>query len=173
MKRNICTQCPLSLTRVKQVRGHGAVPARILFVCDPPSRDEDRKGIALAGEQGVFFKELVRHAAELAEVSVPSYYVVNCILCRPADGLQMVTRDPSQPEMLACKHHLDSLVRRVMPVLTIFVGKIGEKYHRKMFKQYDSIIHPSMFVKQGGKKSHFYSMTVRKLSDIFLRVKEM
>ena len=81
-----CTKCKLHETRIKIVRGRGVRPCDIVFMAEAPGKTENRKGIPFCGKSGKLFDLMLDDAVELNRNNfMPSFYIINSVLCRPCD----------------------------------------------------------------------------------------
>ena len=109
-----CYNCDLRKTCKGPVAGAGTFDPSVLFVGEAPGADEDDQGIPFMGVSGQLLRTLVEQAG--IELS----YYTNAIKCRPPKN-----RDPSNPELRACLHHLDAEINALNPRVIVTVGRIA------------------------------------------------
>lgn len=175
-KVKFCPGCTLRPHRRKQVIGRGSVPAKLLFIAEAPGKTEDLLGEAMVGPSGNLLEKMIEDAAILSNMKPPSYYITNCVLCRPWIWDENHEdygrgREPAENEILACMPNVLTIARIVNPELVVFIGRISERYYKKEFVNNLHITHPAFHLRFGGKASPMYQQDVRTLSEAYRSLK--
>jgi len=174
MKLNIpinCKGCGLYKFRDQIVIGKGSIPAQVLFIGEAPGLSEDTIGLPFVGSSGKLLDIMINDAFIKSKLKkIPTYYITNCVLCRPTDKKGGANREPKEKEVLSCKENILEILEKVNPTATILVGKVAEKYYGKNFSVYYKIQHPAYLVRGGGVMHPHYSRNVRILTSIFKEV---
>lgn len=152
--------------------GRGTMPANVLYIDEAPGKSEDLTGEAFIGPSGALLNSLMLDATREATLpAIPSFYIINTVLCRPTDEKQGDNRTPSPLEICACTENVMRIVKKVNPRLTICIGKIAEKYYGKEFGLTFNIQHPSYILRIGGKNTPIYKHNFRLLCEAFEALK--
>lgn len=162
-----CELCAMSQFRKNTVPGRGSLRAQVLFIGEAPGRSEDLLGEAFVGPSGVVLDSLMRDAAKMCEIAVPSFYIVNTVMCRPTDERQGDNRAPTPLEVCNCTPHVMRIARLIKPQIVVYVGKIAEKYYKREFGLSFSIQHPSYILRSGGRESAQYLHNARLLAEAY------
>lgn len=163
-----CTACDLHKHRRNVVVGRGTFPASILYIGEAPGKSEDLLGEAFVGPSGVLLDALMLDASRALNLpSVPSFYLVNTVMCRPTDEWQGDNRQPTPIEVCQCTRNIMSVALVVKPKLVVCVGKVAEKYYKKEFGLTYSIQHPAYILRNGGKDTPQYAHNLRLLTEAF------
>lgn len=116
-----CQACALCAGRKNTVLGSGAVRADWLVVGDPPDEDEERAGIAFAGQAGQLLDNMLRAVGASRGGEGPSgAYVTNIAKCRPLDG-----RNPEAADLASCELYLRRQVALVQPRVILAMGRFA------------------------------------------------
>ncbi len=141
------------------MEGRGNIPARVLFIGEAPGKSEDLMGEAFVGAAGRILDNLID------EAHITSFYIINCVLCRPTDEFQGPNREPKEAEVLACTKNVMGIIKRVEAEYVILLGKVAEKYFGKEFPDAIILNHPAYLARQGGVRSPNYPINLRKLKE--------
>jgi len=166
-----CTKCIISNYRRKIVIGRGDVPARLLFIGEAPGKTEDLLGTVFIGAAGQLLDKMILDAVNLANYC-PSYYITNCLRCRPANKKFGDNREPSPIEILNCMDNLMSIYYLVDPEVVVFIGKVAEEFYKREFRTYRTVTHPAALLRGGGAASPYYLSNINVLLKVFLSLKE-
>ena len=163
-----CYRCPGVCHR--RVIGRGAVPADLLLIGEAPGKSEEVLRKPFVGRSGRLLDSAIAHAGGLAGY-VPSYYITNCLQCRPHtdDGSN---RPPTNEELWACLPNLLKVVKRIHPKRILLIGAVARDFLRQTFPDADHIVHPSFVLRTGGMGSPEYVRIVAGLETIFNQMKE-
>ena len=149
-----CSECSLHKYRTNIVMGRGSIPAQLLIISEAPGISEDAVGRSAVGRSGKLLDSMVKHSTPYGmEIS---YYITNCIFCRPCDSLNGPSRQPTKEEILKCSPNLMELIRQVSPRAVVLAGKIAEQIFIKEFPHSYKIQHPSFILKTGGIFSPYF-----------------
>ncbi|NUM89566.1 MAG: uracil-DNA glycosylase [Bdellovibrionales bacterium] len=99
-----CTRCALHIGRRCPVIARGSEAARVVFVGDFPSDEDDETGLPLSGAPGQLLDKMIA-AMNLGPDDV---FVTTLTKCRPPR-----THTPSEEEILACGPHLEAQLQRL------------------------------------------------------------
>lgn len=160
-----CKKCFLSTVRRKNrtpVIGRGSIPADILFIGEGPGVSEELMGIPFIGMAGTLLDKMLLSALDMSV----SYYITNCVLCRPTDIKNGQNRPPNITEVLKCKQHVLNIYDIVKPKIVVFVGRVAEKYYKSEFVDTMFIYHPAFLLRGGGEKHPNYLSELRKLEEL-------
>ena len=122
-----CQACQLCSGRRAPVFGRPGLPqpADWLVLGEPPDEDEERSGVAFAGQAGQLLDNMLRalklgRSAGGAAESVKQAYLTNVVKCRPA-----VVRIPQPQELLACDPFLQREITLVKPKVILAMGRFA------------------------------------------------
>lgn len=111
-----CTVCLLSESCTNKVPGTGPLDASIMLVGEAPGQHEDEQGIPFVGNGG----QLLNKAIEAVGWNRDDLYITNVVKCRPPEN-----RNPTQPEVSACFHHLKKEIEVIRPKVIIALGALA------------------------------------------------
>ncbi len=112
-----CTRCKLSRGRRHLVFGEGPEKARLVFVGECPSRDEDLAGRPFVGEAGELLTKIIENGMHLKREEV---YLCHIIKCHPPGN-----RDPESNEIDACLPFLKKQLALIQPEVICTLGRIA------------------------------------------------
>jgi DNA polymerase len=116
-----CQACALCHGRKAPVLGSGAVRADWLVVGDAPDEDEEREGLAFAGQAGQLLDNMLKAVgAGRAGEGRGGAYVTNVVKCRPVGA-----RNPQAEELASCEAHLRRQVALVQPKVILAMGRFA------------------------------------------------
>ncbi len=116
-----CQACGLCAGRRNTVLGSGAVRADWLVVGDPPDEDEERAGIAFAGQAGQLLDNMLKAVgASRGGEGRGGAYVTNIVKCRP-----MGARNPEPADLASCELYLRRQVALVQPRVILAMGRLA------------------------------------------------
>lgn len=150
----ICKECSLHQFRTNIVIGRGSIPAQLLIIGEAPSTSEDAVGKAAVGKAGKLLDIMIKHSIPQG-LSI-TYYVTNCIMCRPCDTHNGPGRQPTKEEILKCSPMVMDIIRKVNPRAVVLSGKISEQIFAKEFPDAFKIQHPTFVLKTGGIFSPYF-----------------
>ena len=137
-----CTKCDLCKTRTNSVTGKGNFNSDVIFVGEPPGKNEDLHGEPFIGVAG----KRLSAALDDAGVSRDDVYITNTVKCRPPNN-----RVPSKTERETCRVYIEKEIEIIKPKIicvlgntafgsvlggteiTKFRGKIGRKNNQLYF----------------------------------------
>jgi DNA polymerase len=152
----------LHRTRRQIVRGHGSIPAELLFIGEAPGKSEDLLGEAFAGPAGKVLNYLMEDAGILDN---NTWYILNSCACRPCDSKSHPNREPLPHEVLACMDNVHREIQEVNPAKVVLLGNIAQKYYGKEYPRALHLVHPSYLLRTGGQASPQYSIALRALTE--------
>jgi len=142
-----CTACGLcrTRTRVALKRRGGSGRIRLLLIGEAPGEFEDVLGVPFVGPAGNILDKIIGY------VTVPfSYLITNTVSCRPQTIVYLSTetedhpleelqegsdyeivdhnREPTSPEIEACRPHIDELFNDYQPHGIVYLGKVAKAY---------------------------------------------
>lgn len=162
-----CEKCSLSKFRRQVVMGRGDMPADILFIGEAPGKSEDLRGEPFIGRSGRILDMALEVARKLnGGGELPSYYITNCIACRPTNTAGGPNREPSGEEMWACWQRLEDEAQLVQPKVVVFLGAVAFANCKKAFPSGIHLYHPAYLLRGGGIKSPGWAGFCRALSEI-------
>ena len=157
-KCETCQKCALGKTRNKLVFGVGNEQARLLFVGEAPSEQEDKTGTPFVGRAGQLLDKFL-YAVGIERSDV---YIANILKCRPPQN-----RDPLPEEEDACIGYLREQVKAIQPKIIVCLGRISAMRlikpdfkitaeHGKWFQKGEYLItavfHPAALLRDPRKK---------------------
>lgn len=145
-----CTLCSLSKYRTNMVLGRGTMPAPLLIIGEAPGVSEDATGKAFVGRSGKLLDTM------LSQLPKVSFYIINCVLCRPCDSVSGPNRQPTKEEILKCNENVMEIIRKVNPKSVVLAGKIAEEVFSKEFPDAFKIQHPAFLLRTGGMFSPYW-----------------
>jgi len=167
-----CKKCELCKYRDQIVIGRGAMPADLLYIAEAPGVNENAVGEAFVGKSGELFEIIMNDALVKSELKkMPTYFITNCVLCRPTDKRGGENRKPKAKEILACMGNVIKIIDKVNPKITILIGRTSERFYKNYFPHYRQIIHPAALLRGGGVIDPRYKRNVRLLVEIFNSLK--
>ena len=118
-----CQRCELAKTRTKVVPGEGLHRAEVMFIGEAPGREEDVQGRPFVGRAGKLLDRL------LAEIGIGrnEVFIGNVLKCRPT-SLEGKDRRPTEQEVSACSHFLDSQIEKIKPKVVCTLGDTATHY---------------------------------------------
>ncbi len=166
-----CTKCKLHEFRKRQVVGRGWLPCDILFIGEAPGKSEDVRGLPFIGPSGITLNKGISNAVRQAHIKeAPRYYITNVIQCRPCDERGGPNREPELDEFLACRKNLEEIYVAANPKRIIFLGKIAQKFLKRIHPGCSTLQHPAYINRSGGIGSPAFVTFVRNLSTIFKEI---
>jgi len=118
-----CERCKLAETRIKVVPGEGSHEAEVMFIGEAPGREEDVQGRPFAGRAGKLLDRL------LAEIGIGRnrVFIGNVLKCRPTSP-EGKDRKPTEQEVSACSHFLESQIEKIKPKVICTLGDTATQY---------------------------------------------
>lgn len=165
-----CKACQLYQFRKQIVPGRGIKPADLLLVGEAPGKSENLRGLAFIGPSGRLLDSIIKRASEVSGKPVPVYYITNVVCCRPTDSVGGPNREPTEREALACRSRLIATYSETKPKEVILLGKIAEKYCKKLWPAATCLSHPAFILRRGGLSSPEFVAAVRSLVEVFNRI---
>lgn len=160
-----CTDCPLCEGRQQVVLFRGSVPCDVLFVGEAPGQSEDVIGTPFVGPAGHLLDEIVKSAMPVDpdnDGEVPQTKIdlrlgyTNLIACLPLDETGSKVKEPPEESIKKCSDRLLEIVGICRPKLIVSVGKLPEKWLKKiLFNDPESdlsantvtIVHPAAILR--------------------------
>lgn len=113
-----CQNCAFYLGRKNLVFGKGQMGARVAFIGDLPSLEDDNASLPFTGETG----ELLHKMILAMQLKPSEVYFTNLLKCRaPANKI------PTRVELQACEKHLQKQMEFVKPEMIVAFGEIAAK----------------------------------------------
>ncbi len=172
-----CKRCDLWKDRKQVVIGRGPkhkypYKSDILFIGEAPGESENALGKPFVGRSGELLDYVFDEVAyRFPEFESMSYYITNCILCRPLNKnpkIKGTNRKPYNTEIEACRENILLFFKIIKPQKIVLIGKVAEEAYKKWFKGIRPvccILHPAFHLRKGGKKSPKLLTDIRKLVD--------
>ncbi len=117
-KIQFCESCSLHIGRSKLVFGRGHWAARIAFVGDVPSDNDDARGEPFSDEHG----ELLNKMILAMKIRPEDAYLTNLSKCRPPAGAV-----PGQKNQAACETHLRFQFAQIAAPVIVALGETSAK----------------------------------------------
>ena len=119
----VCRRCRLAETRTKVVPGEGPHEAEVMFIGEAPGREEDAQGRPFVGRAGRLLDRL------LAEIGIErsEVFIGNVLKCRPTSP-EGRDRKPTEQEVSACSHFLESQIEKIKPKVICTLGDTAAQY---------------------------------------------
>tara|TARA_Y100000310_G_scaffold145797_1_gene145208 strand:+ start:159 stop:797 length:639 start_codon:yes stop_codon:yes gene_type:complete len=111
-----CRACKLCESSKQVVFEDGDPDCGIMFIGEAPGETEDETGVPFTGASGILLEEMVKSMGK----TMNDLYFTNTVLCHPEDN-----RNPSKPEMAACRPRLMEQIKIVDPMLIIASGAVA------------------------------------------------
>jgi DNA polymerase len=108
-----CEKCPLHLNAKNSVFGEGQANASIMFIGEAPGAHEDIQGKPFIGKAGQLLTELLNTVGIKRE----EVFITNVLKHRPPNN-----RDPTTPEVLACRPFLEQQISIINPEIIVPLG---------------------------------------------------
>lgn len=132
-----CELCDLCEHRRKVVLARGSLPAEVLFIGEAPGPSEDSIGEPFVGPAGHFLDGMLQRAGfnvcDHGERPVTRCFT-NLVGCIPKDEENKKFAEPPKHAILACSPRLLELVAMCKPKVIVCVGKLSEKWARKILE---------------------------------------
>jgi uracil-DNA glycosylase len=115
-----CKDCPLWANATQTVFGVGNPHAAVMLVGEQPGDQEDIKGIPFVGPAG----QLLDRALQESGVNRETVYLTNAVKHFKWEprGKRRLHKTPTQREVDACRHWLESEIRVVQPRVIVCLG---------------------------------------------------
>ncbi len=111
-----CTECGLSKSRSHVVFGEGDLEAKIVFIGEGPSLDDEKAGKPFAGRSG----ELLTKMIEAMGLSREKVFITNIVKCRTLED-----RNPESDEISTCRNILRKQLALLNPEIIVALGTIA------------------------------------------------
>ena len=109
-----CTDCNLSKSRRHALYGEGAPNARLMFIGEAPSLDDEAKKRPFAGPAG----DLLTKMIEAMGLNRSQVFLTTAVKCAPPEG-----RSPEPHELSMCRKHLVAQIRELSPQVIVCLGQ--------------------------------------------------
>ncbi len=116
---NGCVRCELAETRTNVVVSRGNPNAPILIIGEGPGQQEDEQGLPFVGRSGQLLEKIL---AAVRLDSEKDTYICNIVKCRPPGN-----RNPTAPEINACRPYILEQIRLVDPKIVLLTGATAVK----------------------------------------------
>lgn len=100
------------------IMGTGNLDAEVLFIGETPMHEEDVAGQAIAGDAGLITKRLLLEC----DMKIEDVYITNLIFYATPGG-----RDPSPPEIRACRPYVRGIIDIIKPSLIVTLGRFATR----------------------------------------------
>ncbi|AFZ43196.1 phage SPO1 DNA polymerase-related protein [Halothece sp. PCC 7418] len=114
-----CQRCGLAQTRTQVVVSRGNPKADVMVIGEAPGQSEDEQGLPFVGKSGQLLDKILASVELSPEEDV---YISNIVKCRPPEN-----RNPSAPEIAACKPYLLEQISLVAPKIILLTGATALK----------------------------------------------
>lgn len=111
-----CRRCGLYACRNKIVVGDGSATARLLFVGEAPSTDDDTQGLPFTGKPGELFDKILSAMGYRRN----QVFLTSVVKCRPPKG-----RPPTPEEIQSCLPFLKAQIEAVNPSVIVALGNVA------------------------------------------------
>ncbi|MEM6451578.1 MAG: uracil-DNA glycosylase [Cyanobacteria bacterium P01_D01_bin.105] len=115
----MCQRCGLAPTRTNVVVSRGNPQAPIMIIGEGPGQQEDEQGLPFVGRSGQLLEKILAAVRLDSEKDV---YICNIVKCRPPGN-----RNPTTPEIKACKPYILEQIRLVDPKIILLTGATAVK----------------------------------------------
>lgn len=115
-----CHLCTLSKSRQKVVFGEGSSDAKVMFIGDTPSANDDASGRIFTGRTGELLTKMIENVLGLKRDDV---YITNLLKCRALD-----TQSPSPAHIHTCQPYLLKEIELVKPAIIMVFGSTAYHY---------------------------------------------
>ena len=114
-----CQRCELAETRTNVVVSRGSRTAPIMVIGEGPGQQEDEQGLPFVGRSGQLLEKILESVRIDSEKDV---YICNIVKCRPPGN-----RNPTTPEINACRPYILEQIRLVDPKIILLTGATSVK----------------------------------------------
>jgi uracil-DNA glycosylase family 4 len=111
----LCTKCSLRGGCERVVPGSGSANAKIMFVADYPTSEDELYGEPIVGRPGILLEQLLSEA----DIEKRNTYITYAVKCRTPKN-----RIPKVGEIKTCKSWLWQEMQVIQPKVIITLGKI-------------------------------------------------
>ena len=108
-----CHRCALAKTRTNIVFGHGNNDAKLLFIGDIPSAEDDKDGIPFIDDAGLLLTKIIKSIG-LTRDDVYLCNVLKCYNSKESSSLN--------DEIIACRDFLSEQIRLIQPEIILCLG---------------------------------------------------
>jgi len=115
----VCQRCGLAETRTNVVVSRGNPQAKVMIIGEGPGQQEDEQGLPFVGRSGQLLEKILEAVRLDSEKDV---YICNIVKCRPPGN-----RNPTAPEVKACKPYILEQIRLVDPKIILLTGATAVK----------------------------------------------
>ncbi|MBA2662793.1 MAG: hypothetical protein H0U74_10890 [Bradymonadaceae bacterium] len=109
-----CQRCALHQGRTNVVFGAGSAVARLMFIGEGPSSQDDKLGEPFVGESG----ELLNRMIVAMGFKREEVYLTNMVKCRPLEN-----RNPGSDEIQQCSTYLIKQIEAIDPEIIVTLGQ--------------------------------------------------
>lgn len=160
-----CNLCSLGSRSLHRTLYRGSFPSPILVIGEGPGEDEDTLGVPLVGRSGQLWWQVVRECLDIAKsrLTLEDFAATNIVACVPYNEDRSRTfnqyRQPSLPEIEACRPRLLDTLRLAQPKAVITIGTVAKVQTNKAMKLVWtkgklparlSLSHPAHWARRGG-----------------------
>lgn len=121
-----CEGCDLYSHSIQTVFGWGSPSAKLVFVGDMPSDEDDREGEPFVGPVGW----LIDSALEQAGIARSTIYITNIVkhFRWIADGTHRASKRPSPRHIAACRPWLEAEFQLLRPYIVVCLGATAAQF---------------------------------------------
>lgn len=114
-----CIDCELHVGRRNSVYGDGSAQAKVIFIGDFPSPEDDNSGKIFSDAAGALLERMIV-AMNLAPQSV---YKTNLVKCRPPKD-----RTPQEREVRTCQPYMDAELNEIGAAMIVALGEAAGQF---------------------------------------------
>lgn len=114
-----CQRCELAGNRTHVVVSRGNPQSPIMVIGEGPGQQEDEQGLPFVGRSGQLLDKIL---ASVRLDSNQDVYICNIVKCRPPGN-----RNPTAPEIKACRPYILEQIRLVDPKIILLTGATAVK----------------------------------------------
>jgi DNA polymerase len=159
-----CHLCDLSKSRTQTMVGFGNPNAKIMFIDNSVSVEQDKQNSYYAGRSGEMLQKMIENVLHL---SVEDVYYTHALKCKPLN-----TNRPSSSEWDSCRGYLHAQIEFIKPSVIVTLGESAYKNvtsdeenfetirgHVIAFKNYKvvPIYHPSFILRNPEQKKVIFN----------------
>lgn len=111
-----CARCKLSNSRKNILKGDGTENAKIMFVAEAPTDEEDLQARSWVGPAGVLLEKLLNEA----NLSKDQVFYTHLVKCKTPGG-----RMPENDELSACHEFFKRQLKALSPKVVVALGKFS------------------------------------------------
>ena len=126
-----CHLCDLSKSRTQTMSGFGDKTAKIMFIDNRVSSEQDKQNSYYVGRSGEMLQKMIENVLQL---SIDDVYYTHALKCKPLDS-----NKPSPSEWNSCRGYLHAQIEFTKPKVIVTLGEEAYKNLTSDEENFDTI----------------------------------